>query len=51
MAKVKNAAKLSITPLHDRVIVQPAAAEEKAGVRAELKRLRTELVKRFVHRS
>src|ERR1700761_640805 len=30
MAKVKNAAeKLSITPLHDRVIVQPAVAEEK----------------------
>ena len=28
MAKVKNAAKLSITPLHDRVIVEPAAAEE-----------------------
>ena len=31
MAKVKNAAKLSITPLHDRVIVQPAAAEEKSA--------------------
>jgi chaperonin GroES len=32
MAKVKNApAKLSITPLHDRVIVQPAAAEEKTA--------------------
>jgi chaperonin GroES len=32
MAKVKNAAAtLSITPLHDRVIVQPAAAEEKSA--------------------
>lgn len=32
MAKVKNAAdKLSITPLHDRVIVQAAAAEEKTA--------------------
>ena len=32
MAKVKSAAaKLSITPLHDRVIVQPAAAEEKTA--------------------
>ncbi len=32
MAKVKNAAeKLSITPLHDRVIVLPAAAEEKTA--------------------
>lgn len=32
MAKVKSApAKLSITPLHDRVIVQPAAAEEKSA--------------------
>jgi len=31
MAKVKNAAKLSITPLHDRVIVEPAAAEEKTA--------------------
>jgi len=31
--KLKNApAKLSITPLHDRVIVQPAAAEEKLPV-------------------
>lgn len=32
MAKVKSApAKLSITPLHDRVIVKPAAAEEKTA--------------------
>lgn len=30
MAKEKNA-KLSITPLHDRVIVLPAAAEEKTA--------------------
>ena len=32
MAKVKNAAsKLGITPLHDRVIVKPDAAEEKTA--------------------
>ena len=32
MAKANNASKkLSITPLHDRVIVQPAAAEEKTA--------------------
>lgn len=31
MAKVKNAANLGIKPLHDRVIVQPAAAEEKTA--------------------
>jgi len=32
MAKVKNAAeKLSITPLHDRVILQADAAEEKSA--------------------
>jgi chaperonin GroES len=32
MAKVTNASKkLSITPLHDRVIVQPAAAEVKTA--------------------
>lgn len=32
MAKAKNAAeKLSITPLHDRVIVEAAAAEEKTA--------------------
>ena len=28
MAKASSASKLSITPLHDRVIVQAAAAEE-----------------------
>ncbi len=32
MAKSKNATQnLAITPLHDRVIVQPAAAEEKSA--------------------
>ncbi|MBL0146649.1 MAG: co-chaperone GroES [Chitinophagaceae bacterium] len=31
MAKASNASKLSITPLHDRVIVQAAAAEEKTA--------------------
>jgi chaperonin GroES len=31
MAKVNSATKMSITPLHDRVIVQPAAAEEKSA--------------------
>ena len=36
MAKEKNA-KLSITPLHDRVIVLPAAAEEKTSFDVVLK--------------
>lgn len=31
MAKASNASKLSITPLHDRVIVKAAAAEEKTA--------------------
>jgi chaperonin GroES len=31
MAKASNAAKLNVTPLHDRVIVQAAAAEEKTA--------------------
>jgi len=31
MAKASSASKLSITPLHDRVIVQAAAAEEKTA--------------------
>lgn len=31
MSKSSSASKLSITPLHDRVIVQAAAAEEKTA--------------------
>ena len=39
------AKKLNITPLHDRVIVKPAAAEEKsAGGRANLNRSRANLM-------